>query len=134
MPIYLGQKLLSTKHITGIDISVFVQRLKSNCNIYIGFFVAILTITLIQFNLSCRYDLNPLISCFCRRIHYSPTTLGIENVIAGTFKNSGYRVLNPCLLLKIYHLHCAGVHVVRGGRINKNKKYSYTPRPVNKLE
>ena len=69
---------------------------------------------------------------FCRRIQYSPTTLGIDNVIARIFKDLGHRVLNPCLLLKIYHLHC-GVHVVQNLRIS-NQNFTYYPHPINKLK
>ena len=61
-------------------------------------------------------------------MNYSTKHEGIENVICWSFKELGYRVLNPCEILKIYHLHC-GIRY-HGYRVNFN---SFAPRPTNNL-
>ena len=58
-----------------------------------------------------------------RYLEYPPRHLGIEQLICWIFKQLGYKVTNPCEVLKVYHLHC-GVRIQRGFNINVYKAYN----------
>ena len=50
-----------------------------------------------------------------------PNSSGMENVLLWIFKERlGYKVLNPCKVLKVYHQHCIPVRDNWRKRINRN--------------
>ena len=71
-----------------------------------------------------------LVSTISRAISYPPRHPGIENVICWVFADLRYKVLNPCEVLKIYHIHC-GVRLKLGPRINN--RHSHSAFPGNQL-
>ncbi len=52
----------------------------------------------------------------------TPNTSGIENVLMWIFrKRLGYKVINPCKVLFVYHNHCVPIREVGRERINIDK-------------
>ncbi len=86
-----------------------------------------------QFVTSCAYlfgAIHRFYLVYFRMLNYTLHHSGLENVICWIFRELGYTVLNPCEVLKIYHLHC-GVHITNARRVND--KVSYSPFPTNML-
>ncbi len=67
---------------------------------------------------------------FCRMMQYSLKHLGLENLICWIVQSLGYKVTNPCRVIKVYHNHC-GAHIKKGFRVNN--VHSCFPRPSNLL-
>ena len=57
-----------------------------------------------------------------------PSALGMENVLIYYFRNNlSYKVLNPCLVLKVYHSHCVPVRQKDRKRYNLKGKNGLAP-------
>ena len=54
-------------------------------------------------------------------------TNGMENVLIWHFKNLGYRVINPCWRVKIYHAHCQPIRTKGRKRENRGGKVGLAP-------
>ena len=55
-------------------------------------------------------------------IDVAPNMSGIENILMWVFrKRLGYRVINPCKILIVYHNHCVSIREVGRERINLDK-------------
>lgn len=63
-------------------------------------------------------------------INVSPNMYGMENVLIWLFQQKlGYKVLNPCKVLKVYHSHCVSIREIGRKRVNvggKNGTASFT--------
>ena len=56
---------------------------------------------------------------------------GVENIWIWAFRQEKFKVLNPCLVLKTYHVHCNGFHSKKRTRINS--RHSGAAGYTNKL-
>ncbi len=76
-------------------------------------------------------QLEPCIS-ISSLIHFSMGVPGIESAICGIFQDLGYKTLNPCCVLKIYHNHC-GVKMQGLKASSVNLRLACSPRPTHGL-
>lgn len=66
----------------------------------------------------------------CRMMQFSLRHPGLENVICWIFEALGYKTLNPCHVLRIYHNHC-GARLQKASRVNQ--VHSCYPKPTDQL-
>ena len=59
-------------------------------------------------------------------------SFGIENSWIWLFRHLGFKVLNPCNILKVYHVHCILLRSKNRPRVTNRKKSALQP-PSNKL-
>ena len=57
--------------------------------------------------------------------------LGLENLWIWAFRNLGFKVLNPCYVLKTYHVHCNSMRSRKRDRLNT--EYSGSAIPTDAL-
>ena len=71
--------------------------------------------------------IGPVDNRIMKQVNFRQNILGAENVLLYEFKKAGYRLLNPCLNIKIYHNHCSGVRTWKKRRINTYRSVSVQP-------
>ena len=59
-------------------------------------------------------------------------SLGMENGWIWLFRHLGFKVLNPCSILKTYHIHCIQLHSKNRPKVKKRRK-SALARPSRNL-
>ena len=61
-------------------------------------------------------------------IDVTPNIHGIENVFMWVFKvRLNYRILNPCKVLLVHHMHCISIRETGRRRINEGEKSAWVP-------
>ena len=76
---------------------------------------------------------SPLSSDILKLLNFPWASYGVENVIMWIFKNRlHYKILNPCYILRVYHLHCSGLRSTNRERYNHGG-ISVVSRPTNDL-